>query len=165
MGNDTEINFKETPWMDWFHTRLGWTEFDHDQELSKGWKLTKHCGDFTTVIGATHAWCGMSLATALNSCGYSYPAECESADSYIGYGTPIIDWVKNGIPKGAVIVLRHQDGNHHVAVANSCDLLNGVGIIHTLGGNQHNGINIMMWPIGKSHEQISYVGWPVKRVV
>ena len=37
---------------------LGWTEFNHDKELTKyGWPATTDCRSLTTVIGSSSAWC------------------------------------------------------------------------------------------------------------
>ena len=143
----------ELPWREWFLARLGWTEFDHDGELSKGWHLTKDCKGYKTVIGLEHAWCGMSLATALNSCGYAYPVACESAAAWRGYGTPI-DWKARGIPKGAVVVVRGE--SFHVATADR-DHDPAPAYVDLLGGNQDNAIKVK-----RDRREIVYVGWPVK---
>lgn len=148
------VETSDTPWLDWFKARIGWTEFTHDKELSKGWKLTKHCKNFTTVIGKIHSWCGMSLATALNSCGYKYPPQCETAFHWKEYGTPI-DWKRVGIPKGAIIVFDHS----HVALSFR-DHKPGEQVAECLGGNQSNAIRVTKYDINDN--PISAVRWPVR---
>lgn len=149
------------PWRDWFLARVGWTEFDHDKELSKGWAL---CGlpQYHSVIGSMYAWCGMSLATALHASGYAIPKSAAWAPNWDHYGTPI-DWKKVGIPKGAVIRIKHITGAH-VTTANR-DHVAGELVIEALGGNQHDSVNITTFNVSGNahgHDEIAYVGWPVK---
>ncbi len=147
-------------WRDWFLARLGWTEFNHDAELSKGWVL---CGlNYTTVIGAQHAWCGMSLATALHANGYAIPKSAAWAAAWDKYGTPI-DWKTHGIPKGAIVRIKHVTGAH-VTTANR-DHHAGEMILEALGGNQHDSINVTTFNVSgnaKGHDQIAHVCWPTK---
>lgn len=152
-----KVESSATPWRDWFKARLGWTEFDHDHELSKGWKYTHHCKHYTSVIGADHAWCGMSLATALTENGYKIPVNCESAAGWIGYGTKIV----GAFPKGAVVVIQHHTGGHHVTTANR-DHKNGEAILEALGGNQNSSIKVSNFIRSPEHDKIVWVGWPVK---
>lgn len=150
------------PWRDWFLSRLGWTEFDHDAELSKGWPLVK-LPQFHTVIGILHAWCGMSLATALHACGYKIPAGAAGAQNWDGYGESI-DWKKNGIPRGAVVRIRHHTGGAHVSTADR-DHAPGEQVAQLLGGNQGNGIRVSVFNVSgvaNGHDEVAYVGWPVK---
>ncbi|MGZ3796484.1 MAG: transglycosylase SLT domain-containing protein [Pseudobdellovibrionaceae bacterium] len=142
----------ETPWRDWFIGRKGWSEFSHDKELSKGWSLTKNCKNFKTVIGKEHAWCGMSLATALNSCGYKIPEQCETALKWKEYGTPI-DWKIKGIPKGAIVVL----ATSHVTTSDK-NHAPGEYVVNCLGGNQGNSINVTNYSLSN----VAAVRWPVK---
>lgn len=155
------MDFTIRPWRDWFITRKGWTEYNHDKELSKGWPLVG-LPQFHTVIGSTHAWCGMSLATALHANGYAIPKGAAGAQNWDHYGTAI-DWKKNGIPKGAVIRIRHVSGAH-VTTADR-DHAPGELIIDCLGGNQHDSINVTRFNVSGNahgHDEIAYVGWPVK---
>jgi hypothetical protein len=151
-----------TPWRDWFIARLGWTEYNHDKELSKGWPLVGLPG-YHTVIGAAHAWCGMSLATALHANGYAIPHGAAGAANWKGYGT-VIDWKANGIPTGALVVIRHFTGGHHVTTANRNHHA-GEQTLEALGGNQGDSIKVSNFNVSGNahdHDQIEYVGWPVK---
>ncbi len=159
----TDNNTAALPWREWFKQRIGWTEFDDDKELSKGWVLTKNCKNYTTVIGNDQAWCGMSLASALNSSGYSYPVECEAAASYRSYGTAI-DFDQNGIPLGAIVVIKHISGSYHVTTANRIHKA-GEKVVEGLGGNQSNSINVTTFqldPQNPKHDTIAAVRWPAK---
>lgn len=157
MANSTGL-----PWRDWFIQRIGWTEFDHDTELSKGWPLTNACKDYKTVIGVDHAWCGMSLASALNSGGYRYPKACEAAASYDDYGTEI-DFRTNGIPLGAIVTIEHYNGGRHVTTANRYHSP-GEKVLSGLGGNQDDAIDVKSFFLDtkvKGHDRIVSVRWPV----
>lgn len=158
IGIDSELSY---PWRDWFVARLGWTEFTHDKELSVGWKLTKYCKSYKTVIGEEHAWCGMSLATALDSCGYAYPEQCETASEWDKYGEAI-DRSKDGIPQGAIITIRHANGGRHVTTANRRHEV-GEAVLEALGGNQSSSINITTYSLAPGRDSIVAVRWPVKK--
>lgn len=151
-----------TPWRDWFVARKGWTEYDHDAELSKGWPLVG-LPQYKSVIGTVHAWCGMSLATALNSCGYKIPKGAAGAVNWDGYGTSV-SWKKNGIPKGAVVRIKHKGGGAHVTTADR-DHAPGEDILDALGGNQGDSIKVSRFDVSgvaRGHDEIVYVGIPVK---
>lgn len=153
----------EVPARKWFLDRLGWTEFDHDKELSKGWALTHECKDYTTVIGDGHAWCGMSLATALHSDGYDYPLDCEAAAAWDDYGIAV-DWKSLGIKLGDIICIRHASGGRHVTTAYR-DHAIGEMVIDCLGGNQGDSICVKRYqlnPAVELHDTIVTVRRPVK---
>ncbi len=152
----------QIPWRGWFLARLGWTEFDHDKELSLGWPLVG-LPQYHTVIGSEHAWCGMSLATALHSCGYPYPKGAAGAANWIHFGHAI-DWKTTGIPLGAIIVIRHVSGAHHVTTANRSHSA-GEKLAECLGGNQGNAIKVSTFNVSGNvhgHDEIVYVGMPLK---
>lgn len=149
---ETKPKVDETPWLTWFINRLGWTEYTHDKELSKGWPLTKHCKHFKSVIGKVRAWCGMSLATALHESGYQYPEQCETAFEYEKCGTEIP--VDGFIPKGALIVLTTS----HVCVAYK-DCSASDAYISVIGGNQSDSICVKKEP----RRKIKAARWPIKK--
>lgn len=156
---------KELPWRQWFLDRLGWTEVLRDEELSKGWVLTKYCKKFKTVIGAKYSWCGMSLATALDSCGYQYPEACERAEEWKTCGLPIA-WKTVGIPKGAIVVIKHPLGGHHVTTSDE-DHTPGEIRIACLGGNQGNAIKRSIYNVsGKEHghDEVVAVRMPIQKI-
>ncbi len=141
--------------------RLGWTEYNHDKELSMGWPIVGL--NYHTVIGAAHAWCGMALATALHSNGYAIPKGAAGAQHWDHYGTPI-DWKKDGIPMGAIVRIRHAHGGAHVTTANR-DHHPGETILDALGGNQGDSIKVSRFDVEGNkhgHDEIAWVGWPVK---
>jgi hypothetical protein len=151
-----------TPWRDWFLARMGWTEFNHDKELSLGWPLVG-LPQYTSVIGSIHAWCGMSLATALHSCGFAIPKGAAWAPSWDNYGTPI-DWRKVGIPQGAIVRIRHANGGAHVTTADK-PMHPADRLLYALGGNQSDSIRVSVFDISGNihgHDEIAHVCWPVK---
>lgn len=148
----------EMPWRTWFLERLGWTEFDHDKELAKGWKATGL--DYKTVIGTKYAWCGMSLATGLLGGGYKIPKSSFRAAAWDGYGIKV-DFQKVGIPKGAVVTIRHNSGGRHVTTANR-DHSPGEKVLEALGGNQGNAINVTKYSLKPGHDTVVWVGLPTK---
>lgn len=144
------------PWFKWFSDRLGWTEFDHDKELSKGWK---YCGlDYTTVIGSSHAWCAMALNTALIESGYKGTGSA-AASSFEKYGTPC-DWIQ-----GAIVPIRHVGGSHHVTLFHHW-VIKENRVAACLGGNQQNSISIAHYNLSgnsSGHEECSNgPKWPIK---
>lgn len=149
-----------TPWRDWLIVRKGWTEFDHDVELSKGWPLVG-LPQYKSVIGTVHAWCGMVLATDLHECGYKFPKGAAGARNWDKYGTPI-NWKVDGIPMGAIVRIEHVTGAH-VTTADR-DHNPGELILDALGGNQSNSINVTRFSVSgraHGHDEIVWVGWPI----
>lgn len=146
------------PWRQWFLDRLGWTEFDHDKELSVGWKFT-NVPSYPTVIGAHYAWCAESLNFALATTGYQYSHDA-GAISFVGVGTSV-DWKTKGVPLAAIVVIEHPDGEHHVTTANR-DHKPGELILEALGGNQNNSICVEIFKVSPGNHKILYVGMPVK---
>lgn len=156
------MDIQSIPWRDWFLSRLGWTEFNHDAELSKGWPLVG-LPQYHTVIGVAHAWCGMSLATALHSAGYKIPVGAAGAANWDSYGTRI-DWKLKGIPRGAIVRIRHFTGGAHVTTANRFHEAHPL-TLEALGGNQADSIKVSVFDVsGNSNDrdQIMHVCWPVK---
>lgn len=140
--------------LDWFVKRDQWGEHNPDnvRELSKGWVLTKYCKSYKTIIGPAYAWCGMILATAMRDCGFTYPVQCESADKWIGHGSPV-NWKRDGIPRGAIVVVKGD--SYHVAL---CDEYAppGASGVWLRGGNQDNRIK-RKW----DERTVVWVGIPV----
>lgn len=148
----------QTPWVDWFKARDGWTEFDHDKELSKGWK---YCGlDYTTVQGSDHAWCAMALNTALIENGYKGTGSAAAA-SFAKYGVPC------GFVRGAIIPILHAGGGHHVTTFDHwVDETQRLAALR--GANQSNAVRVSVYNLsGNSHghdEVMNSPRWPVKSV-
>ena len=149
-----ELN--EPVWFKWFMDRYGWTEFNHDKELSKGWKYT-NCKSYKSVIGSDNAWCAMSLCTALEENGYKSSNDA-AAVSFKNYGTAC-DYVK-----GAIIVIRHSSGAHHVTLFNTW--VESGKIMLCTGGNQSNAINTTKFNVSGNNngcDQVVACRWPIKK--
>lgn len=144
------------PWVKWFQDRLGWTEFDHDKELSKGWHWT-HL-NYTSVIGADRAWCAMSLCTALEENGFLSSGSA-AASSYSKFGE------RCDFKPGAILAIRHTTGKHHVTLFLSWKDEKAM-IANCLGGNQSNKICIASYNLSGNkagHDEMMSGGprWPV----
>jgi len=154
----TKIIGEVPGWYKWFFERLGWTEFDHDVELSKGWKYT-HL-DYKTVIGTNHAWCAMSLCSALEENGFISSGSA-AASSYANFGETC------EFKLGAILPIVHPNGNHHVTLfAGWHDKENKIALC--LGGNQGNSINISKYNLSgnkNGHDEVMSGGprWPLKK--
>lgn len=142
-------------WVEWFRSKIGWTEFDHDIELSKGWKYTGL--NYDTVIGSARAWCAMSLCTALEESGLK-SSKSAAARSFSTWGQPC------SFQFGAILPIRHAHGNHHVTIF--------LGwkdeekkLCFCLGGNQGNSINISVYNLSgnkNGHDElITSPRWPI----
>lgn len=146
----------EAPWMDWLKQRNGWTEFDHDKELSAYWKYSGL--DYTTVIGASHAWCALTVNASLHDTGYKGNNRADAV-SFEHYGTPC------GFVYGAIVPIRHKDGSHHVSFFDHwADQAGKIAALR--GGNQGNSICVANFNLsGNAHghdECINGPRWPAK---
>lgn len=152
----TPVPSGSTPWMDWLKERDGWTEFDHDRQLSAYWPL---CGlDYTTVIGASHAWCALTVNASLHDTGFKGNGRADAV-SFEKYGSAC-GWVY-----GAIVPIRHADGSHHVTYFDHW--VDEAGKIAACrGGNQSNAIRLSTYNLsGNVHghdECHSGPRWPVK---
>lgn len=145
----------EIPWYWWLRKLLGWNEVSHNSQLSVFWKWTNVPG-YRSVIGAYYAWCAQIICAALEENGIrsSRNAAAASFDKY-GYE---IDYKVRGIPKGAIVTIRHKsNGGRHVTLANR-DHMPYERIIECLGGNQNNAVRISNYDL--NNETIVAVRWP-----
>lgn len=146
----------ETPWMDWMKARDGWTEFDHDHELSKYWPLVGL--NYHTVIGAEHAWCALTVNAALHDTGYK-PNHRADAVSFATYGTPSA-WVY-----GAIIPIWHVGGGHHVTFFDHW-VDQSKKLASCFGGNQGNALKHSIFNLSgnrNGHDECrSGPRWPIK---
>lgn len=95
-------------WVEHLEGRIGWSEFDHDRQIAKDWPL---CGlSYKTVIGTTHAWCGLACEIALHSGGLKGPHGSAGAASWAKFGEPC------SYICGAFLPIRHKSGGHHITV-------------------------------------------------
>lgn len=145
----------QAPWMDFMLARLGWTEFDHDKELSKYWHYSGM--SYTSVIGAEHAWCIMIGNAAYEVSGFKGSGRPDAASgAHIGTDS---DYVY-----GAGLAIRHANGKHHWTYFHHwVDQANRIAAC--LGGNQGNAINISNFNLsGNAHghdEVMGFPRWPV----
>lgn len=145
------------PWVKWFDDRIGWTEFDHDKELSEGWKYTGL--KYTSVIGKSRAWCAMSGCTALETNGY-LSVRSAAAKAFSRLGTKC-DYVL-----GAFLPIRHANGHYHVTVFIAWKDFDKE-LAYCLGGNQSNKVCISVYNLSGNkhgHDEVLECGprWPIK---
>lgn len=148
---------KEAPWMDWMSARLGWNETKNDKALAKYWKYTTYTAGIKdqTVRGKKYAWCAMTINAALFESGYKGNRSA-AAKSFINFGLECK-------PKlGAIIVMRHVGGGHHVTFFKSW-FDEKKKIAYCLGGNQGNSLKVSMYDLSgnkKGHDEIVACRWP-----
>lgn len=145
------------PWMDWMKARNGWTEFDHDQELSQYWKFAG-LPQYKTVIGTAHAWCALTINAALHDTGFKGNNRADAL-SFEKYGTPC------EYTFGAIIPMRHASGGSHVTFFDHwVDEVNRVAAC--FGGNQGDALKISNFNLSGNkfgHDQcVSGPRWPLK---
>lgn len=147
-ATDIETEFYGAPWIGFFATRLGWTEFSHDKELSKYWR---HVGlNYTSVIGKRHAWCAMIEEAAMRSIGLKGSGSARAA-SYRAWGEPALDyWF------GCPISIQHPSKSNHIT-----NFLYWVDkkrkIAACIGGNQGNAISIAKYNLSgnkNGHDEV-----------
>lgn len=160
IGNVTGINFDVHPWMDWMKKHEGGSEHDpiFNKFMSAFWKLSGL--NYTTIEGASHAWCALTVNAALHESGYKGNGRADAV-SFEKYG------VACGFVKGAIIPMRHVGGSHHVTFFDHwADEKNKVAAC--LGGNQGDHLKISNFNLsGNSHghdECVSGPRWPIKAV-
>lgn len=147
------------PWVKWFNDRIGWTEFNHDKELSKGWKWTQ-VKSYKTVIGSAYAWCAMSLNTSLEENGLHGTMDA-GADSFAHFGQ------RCDFKLGAILPIRHASGRHHVNIFIKW-YDEAKKLAYCIGGNQGNAITIAIYNLsGNAHEHDEVMSggprWPVSQ--
>lgn len=143
-------------WVAHLESRIGWTEQSHDKEIAADWPLVG-LPQFKTVIGSSHAWCGLACATALHSGGLPYPKGAAGAANWEGFGDPC-DFIC-----GAFLPLRHAGGGRHITVflywADQSKKLAAC-----LGGNQGDAYKISTYNLSgnaSGHDQVmSGPRWP-----
>jgi hypothetical protein len=148
-----------TPWMDWMARHEGMNEAHDDKALSVFWKYT-NCPDYKTVVGVDHAWCAMTVNAALIESGYLATYDAAAA-SFATYGTACE-------PKfGAIIVVRHVSGAHHVAFFHSwLDEFDRLAVL--FGGNQSNALQKSAFNLSgnsRGHDEIMACRWPIAAAV
>lgn len=101
---------KLAPWVFEALPMLGWTEHDHDKELTKlCWPATDDCKGLKTVIGAVNAWCSGFWCGVMERLGLKH-TRSGSAASWRTFGVPC------GYVFGAFLPLRHVSGGNHITV-------------------------------------------------
>lgn len=143
-------------WVAHLESRIGWTEFNHDKEISKDWPLVG-LPQFHTVIGTGHAWCGLACAIALHSGGLPYPKGAAGAANWEGFGEPC-EYIC-----GAFLPIRHAGGGRHIGVfLYWADQAKKIAAV--LGGNQGDSYkisNVNVSGNASGHDQVmSGPRWP-----
>lgn len=136
-------------WITHLESRLGWTEFNHDKEIAKDWPLVG-LPQYKTVIGTSHAWCGLACAVALHSGGIKPPKGAAGAKNWENFGEPC-EWIC-----GAFLPIRHPGGGRHI-----CCFLYWIDrenkIAACIGGNQSNAYSIARYNLSgnaKGHDEV-----------
>lgn len=146
------------PWVGFLNSRLGWTEFDHDQQLSVDWHLSGL--NYKTVIGLVHAWCAMEANASLYYTGY-VGTHNAGALSFEHLG------IQCEFKRGAWVPIRHANGGSHI----TCFLYwvdEKNKIFAGIGGNQGDSIKVSHFNISGNHlghdECVSGPRWPIKAI-
>ena len=96
-------------------------------------------------------WCAAFICWCLAKTGFGNPATA-AAVGFKDYG------VKSDYKRGAIIVMRHPSGQHHVTMFDSwSDEKNKLA--KCLGGNQANSVKYSIYDFSK--EKVLGVRWPV----
>jgi peptidoglycan hydrolase-like protein with peptidoglycan-binding domain len=139
-----EVSSK-SPWMDWVRARLGWTEFDHDKQLSQYWPLSGL--NYSSVIGAAHAWCLLLVNAALHETGFKGNGRADAVSA-----------ARIGIPcdlkPGCIVVFQWDSGEHHVSF---CDHIIDGSLVACLGGNHRTRSEVSIFP----RRNIIATRWPL----
>jgi hypothetical protein len=148
----------ETPWMDWMKAHIGGNE--HDKKFSDFMSNFWHLAGlgFTTISGATHAWCALTVNVALHESGYHGNGRAD-AKSFEKYGTPC------EFKYGAIVPIRHVSGGHHVTFFDHwVDEKNKIA--SCLGGNQSDSLRLSNYNLSgnrNGHDEcVSGPRWPIK---
>lgn len=135
-------------WIEFMFAREGWTEFDHDKELSKDWPLVGL--DYKTVIGTSHAWCGMEAYAALHFAGYKGPRGAAGAANWRTWGDSC-EWLC-----GAALPMRHASGGAHITFFLAwADRLKKLALC--IGGNQNNAVRVSLYNLSgnrNGHDEV-----------
>jgi uncharacterized protein (TIGR02594 family) len=137
---------------------IGWTEFDHDKELSVYWKWTNVPG-YTTVIGSSYAWCALFVGACLELSGIRGSRDA-GADSYSDYGKPCHYWF------GSILPIRHASGGRHVTYfLYWVDEAKGLAAV--LGGNQQDAVSVAVYNLSGNSaghdEVVKGPRWPISQ--
>lgn len=119
---------------------------------------------FKTIIGSTHAWCGLGAGMTLVWAGMQVHPDAFRAKSWDTYGVAI-EWKTNGIPQGAFLRTngagdcKSASGNHITQANGDCapeDLLKTGATIDGYGANQGD-----KWKVSTySMKNVCAVRWP-----
>lgn len=137
-----EDSNKEDPGFQFLLDRRGFNEVGRGTlEILKWWAFSYWCKEFTSIVGAANAWCGITQAAAEHAAGREYPKVCEGASDWIGTGVRH-NWKQLGIPKNAIVVIRHRVGKGYHVTRSFRDHGIFEKYFEGLGGNQNNELNV-----------------------
>jgi uncharacterized protein (TIGR02594 family) len=143
----------DSPWMTWMSVHEGEAEIKGPQDNPFIMNLYKY-GNYD----ATHdevAWCACLANAALKLTGFKGTDRAD-AKSFMNYGEVC------ELRYGAVIVLRHADGNHHVSFYSKSFDQNSVELF---GGNQSDALIKKTYNVSgnsNGHDEIVAIRWPVR---
>ena len=139
---------RDCPWMDLMHSKLGEKEISGNEDNEFIMSLYKYAR-----YHASHdetPWCACAVGWALAESGYKW-TKSAAAVSYKNYGDP------SKLIRGAIIVLQHPNGRHHVAFFEKFITEN---LIELCGGNQNNQLRLSTYDLRK--EKVIACRWPIK---
>lgn len=154
-GSQLPNSLSDAPWMNWMDAHEGWNESKNDKALAAFWKYTTY--EAKTVIGRAFAWCAMTINAALFESGFTGNRSA-AAKSFVTYGTACRPQF------GAIIVIRHADGSHHVSFFRGW-VNESQHLVELFGGNQSNSIRRSIYNVSgndRGHDEIIAVRWPVR---
>lgn len=140
----------EKPWFESLQSKLGMNEVLADGSVNP---MVTMFFTFTSYhTKKNEAWCAGAMCWALETTGYSSPHDA-GAMSFINYGK------SSDYRTGAILLLEHQGGSHHVTCFSHW-INEQSKIASCLGGNQNN--QMCFKPYDLKVEKVLRVCWPVK---
>lgn len=147
----------ETPWMSWMSLHEGEREIKGSDDNAFIMSLYKY-GNYKAAHDEV-PWCAVCANAAL------------MINGYIGTGrADAISFAKCGeeceLKFGAIVVIRHKDGSHHIAFFSKW-IDEKKGLIELFGGNQSNALKKSVFNVSgnkNGKDQIIAVRWPLKKI-
>ncbi len=146
---------EKTPWMDWMIKNDGEKEVPGKQDNPFIMDLYQY-GNYPEQHDEV-PWCAVCANAALMKNGYKGTGSA-AAKSFIGCG------ILSELRYGAIIVIRHANGGHHVAFFEEWHN-ESQKLIKLRGGNQSNALKVSTFNVSgndSGHDEIVAIRWPVK---
>lgn len=143
----------ETPWMDWMKQHDGEREIAGKEDNPFIMDLYQY-GSYPNEHDEV-PWCACCANAALIKTGYIGTKRAD-AISFKKCGDP------TDIKYGAIIVIEHPDGNHHVTFFDHW-VDESRKLMACRGGNQSNALKVSTFNVsGGKHDKVIAVRWPKK---